>query len=146
MGKLCPGHPNDMAVAVGIYDLVYLTCGDGSGSFANVVEPHGEQFVAPYDYNWDPSFGNETTHLVTDLFVWEAGPTLYALRLASTYVSEAVWLQPAGNDLESGPGRTISTLRGGDRFAEMRAHPLQHDDSSWSRIVFTGSPGIGVAK
>jgi len=48
MGKLCPGHPNDVAVAVGIFDIVYLTCGDGSGSFNGVVEPHGVQVVAPY--------------------------------------------------------------------------------------------------
>jgi hypothetical protein len=146
MGKLCPGHPNDVAVAVGIFDLVYLTCGDGSGSFANVVEPHGVQVAAPYDYQWDPTTGLESSSLIRDLFVWGLGPTLYALRIENSSSSEIVWLPPLENNLESGPGRTLVFPRGGETFSELVLHVLQGGGDSWTRGAFVGSPGIGVVR
>lgn len=149
MGKLCPGHPNDVAVAVGILDIVYLTCGDGSGSFANVVEPHGEQVVAPYDYFWDSQPGYPTNHLLADLFVWDDVPTLYALRLRDSTAldtSEIVWLPPNPASLASGLGRPVVTLYGGESFSEAIAHVSAPGRGGWNQLDFVGPPGIGVSK
>lgn len=146
MGKLCPGHPNDMAVAVGIFDIVYLTCGDGTGSFADVVEPHGEQVAAPYDYRWDASPGDLTVPRITDLFVWETDPTLYTLRVRNVNSSEIAWLPPSPMGLDSSTGRVTTLLRGGAPFSELAVHALQPGEVSWSRMTFTGLAGLGSAR
>jgi MYXO-CTERM domain-containing protein len=149
LGKLCPGHPNDLAVAVGIFDIVYLTCGNGTGSFANVVEPHGVQVAAPYDYFWDSQPGFAPSHLITDLFVGGVAPTLYAMRLrdpSAMNTSEIVWLPPYSIGMASGFGRPIATLFGGGPFREATAHALVSGDEGWNRIAFIGSPGFGASK
>jgi FG-GAP-like repeat len=147
MGKLCPGHPDAMAVAVGIFDIVFLTCGDGTGSFSDVIEPHGVEVASPHDYQWDPTVpGLITEPRLADLFVWLAGPSLYALRHRSNGTSEIVWLVPAIVNMNSGMGRTITALQGGNSFTEFMALSQQPDGLPWDGFAIIGTPGIGVTK
>lgn len=147
LGRLCPGHPDAMAVAVGIFDTVFLTCGDGTGGFSDVVEPHGVQVASPHDYAWDPSPGDVTESRITDLFIWEAGSTLYSLRAQSANTSEIVWLPPNPTQLtDFSGGRVVADLRGGVLYSESIAHPSTQGQMSWNRVAFIGSAGAGVTK
>jgi len=147
MGKLCPGHPNDVAVAVGIFDIVYLTCGDGTGNFTDIVEPHGIHVVAPYDYAWDRSTGEVTENRITDLNVWPSVPTLYTLRTQTSNTSEIAWLPPNPAQMFTyGDKRLVVQLEGGAPFSEFVIHATNNSGDSWNRIGFVGSAGLGATK
>ena len=151
VGNLCPGHPSDLAVAVGIFDNVYVICGDGSGSFSGVLEPHGEQFFGLVDYSWDPSSGNPPDQRITSLLVWQTDGSgtsaLYTLRQSGPLsTSEVVWLPPDTSQNPSGEGRVLSQLQGGALFSEFDVHSVATEATIWNRIVFVGPPGLGATK
>ncbi len=148
VGNVCPGHPDVPSVAVGVYDRVFLTCGDGSGQFEDIEEPHGETLPnSPVDYRWDPSEGSPSAHRVDDLMVWPESRVLFVLWRpgGSSHIDV---LKPSNDEIDSPRSGPTVRLGGvtGTGWTEAHIHNVLAGAPDWTRIAFVGVDGLGVTR
>lgn len=142
-GRFCPGHATATSVAVAVYDIVRVACGDGTGEFANVLEPHGSQVPfngSVVDYEWDFSPGLGSTPDVKDIAVWT--PANGVSELYSLYLGHRpVWHVPGACSFETGPAMPIAQW-GAKTFTGMAVHREARGDGSWGGVSCAGSLGL----
>lgn len=144
-GRLCPGHATATSVAVAAFDIVKVACGDGTGAFANILEPHGteEPFNGSVvDYVWDPSNGLQVDPRVKDMSVWtppSGVSELYAL--SATVSADVHWLIPSSCEYKSAI-RVPMAAFGWTGAAGMVVHREARGDTSWGGISCAGSLGL----
>ena len=140
-GRVCPGHPNDIAVVTGALDEVKVACGDGSGDFASVVEPHGDTIIGePTDYWWDLSFGQVTVMEMLDLAIWDPGGMLaevYAFHQDTVYLDV-----PGACGMTFGWILPAAQWGSGGGFKSIAVHREARGDSSWGALSAAGTYGL----
>ncbi len=148
-GKLCPGHPDDIAIAAGYFDLVHVACGDGSGDFDNILEPHGEEPVvgSPTDYQWKMTFGSPSANYIADLQIWSPERELYLLYNVPGIASEIRLLHPSDCGATVGRPAVVAELGSEAAFSALRVHSEGvGSGTEWDRASVVGAPGLGVAR
>ena len=145
-GLICPGHPNDIAIAVGYFDRVRLMCGDGSGEFGGVFEPHGQQPVGPADYAWSVLPGDPLNNRIQDLAFWSPTRELFALYNPTAQKSALNLLDPDSCKADS-RSALVAELESGAPFDRLDVHTEGAGPSTtWDRFSVVGSPGLGVGR
>jgi hypothetical protein len=154
-GHVCPGHAGDLAIVVGHHDQVKVWCGDGSGTFDDVDEPHGEDDEHGFDYKWRLSDGTLPTirdiavfpgHAeIFTLAVTEAGRNVYMLAPGACGLwsdthdgdqgSAQERIRPLTQPLTAGQAGTIDRLI---------LQPRTNSDTTWRRALVDGLWGLQV--
>ncbi len=147
VGDVCPGQPGHLAAIVGLAPgRVYVTCGDGSGSFDGIVEPHGQ--TAPGGLSWDylwqfAQVGG--TQYVRGLALAAGGRDVYAL-----VDKGPQWLAVLTVDPESGNQNEDRALRHKLHYpallTDIGLDPAPTAEAPEGRVLYAGEAGLGVLK
>jgi hypothetical protein len=141
LGKFCPGHSSDAAVVVGYYDGIRVACGDGSGDFASVVEPHGDTLLNnPTDYMWELE-GGQASNIIVDLALWEPHGELFVLDLHA-YTHKIRWLTPGLCSMSGGVVLPIAEWGDDGAFASLTVDRNAKGDTTWATLSSAGAFGL----
>ena len=146
VGDVCPGQPGHLAAIVGLAPgRVYVTCGDGSGSFDGIVEPHGQQVGAlEWDYFWGFNQVGNAQEL-GDVVVSPEGRESYVLiRKGAQWIGVLV-ADDAGIDQNEDRALRFKLGHPGV-FNAAGFDPVPTFDSPGGRILYVGAAGLGVLK
>jgi hypothetical protein len=150
-GRVCPDHPDDIAIAAGWWDVVRVMCGDGSGEYDNVVEEHGQQQFDLVDYWWSMWDGSVSNNHIADIAFWSPARELYVLHTnlaGSQLANSSAFRQLIPHDCQ-GASKSLKSgeLRSGGRFERLSVHTEGVSGSTeWDRFAVVGAPGLGAGR
>jgi hypothetical protein len=156
VGEVCPGHAGDAAIVAAWGGDVKALCGDGSGSFDNVLEPHGEEEFG-FDYVWSLADSNDK---IRDVAVFPGHAEVFALANAEDAGENIFMLVPGTCGLRAdnptaGENPFLSRARirplsqpfdpgppGG--YSRLVLQPETTSSATWRRALVAGNQGFYV--